>query len=84
MNITYHAGQRFLERVIKKVDSSKYEIYRTIEYLERVFKDVVPSSKTRYLPLPGFESDFHAVYKENTIVTIIPKNKYNIKRKENV
>ncbi|WP_121628736.1 hypothetical protein [Poseidonibacter antarcticus] len=73
MIITYHAGQRFLERVIHKIDFTKYEVHRTVEYLQRVFKDVVPSSKVAYLPLPGFESNFHAVYKDNTILTIVPK-----------
>jgi len=51
MNITYHAGQRFLERVVNKVDFTKYEVHRTVEYLERVFKDVLPTSYNRYLPL---------------------------------
>ena len=74
MNITYHAGQRFLERVINKVDFTKYEVHRTVEYLQRVFQDVLPTSYSRYLPLPGFENKFYAIYKENSIVTIIPKN----------
>lgn len=73
MNITYHAGQRFLERVVKKVEFSNTEIHKTTEYLQRVFKDVVPSSTIRYIPLPGFEKNFYAVFKQNTIVTIIPK-----------
>ena len=84
IHITYHAGQRFLERVINKIDCSKFEVHRTVEYLKIVFKDVVPSSYTSYLPVPGFESEFYAVFKENTIITIIPKEKKTTKRTKNV
>ena len=35
-----HAAQRFLERVIKKVDFTKYEVHRTVEYLEKVLSEV--------------------------------------------
>ncbi len=75
MNITYHAGQRFLERVINKVDFSKYEVHKTVDYLQIVFQNIIPSSYTSYLPLPGFENKYYAVFKENTIITIIPKDK---------
>lgn len=73
MKITYHAAQRFLERVVKKSNYSKYEVHRTIEYLQRVFKDVVVTSYKRLCPLPGFEKDYFVVLKENSVVTIIPK-----------
>jgi hypothetical protein len=41
IKISYHAAQRFLESVIKKTEFTKYEVHRTVEYLQRVFKDVV-------------------------------------------
>lgn len=31
MNITYHAGERFLERLIYKANFSKYEVNKAIE-----------------------------------------------------
>jgi hypothetical protein len=74
MKVTYHAGQRFLERVIKKADFTKNEVHRTVEYLERVFKDVVISSYARKFVLPGFENEFYVIHQENCVVTIIPKN----------
>lgn len=73
MKVTYHAGQRFLERVIEKTDYSKYEVHRTVEYLERAFKDIVVTGYARRIALPGFESDYYVVQRENTVITVIPK-----------
>jgi len=84
IHITYHAGQRFLERVMNNLNCSKYETHRTVEYLQRVFKDIVPSSYTSHLPVPGFENSFNAVFKGNSIVTIIPREKIKRKRTKNV
>lgn len=75
MKVTYHAAQRFLERVVKKSDFSKYEVHRTVEYLERSFQDVVVNSFKEFFPLPGFENRFYVVAQENCAVTIIPKDK---------
>lgn len=61
MKISYHAGQRFIERVIKKVDFTKYEVHRTVEYLERVFQNVVLNTYSKAIPLPGFENQFYVV-----------------------
>lgn len=75
MKVTYHAAQRFLERVIKKSNFSKYEVHRTIEYLEKALKDVIVRSYKDFLPLPGFENSFYVVAQENSAITIIPKEK---------
>jgi hypothetical protein len=74
MKVTYHAGQRFLERVIKKVNYTKYEVHRTVEYLERVLGDIVVNSYSKPFALPGFESEFKVINKDNTVITIIPKH----------
>lgn len=84
MKVTYHAAQRFLERVIKKTDFSKYEVHRTVEYLEKVLKDVIVRSYKNFFPLPGFENQFYVVYKENSAITIIPKDKKELNRRHNM
>lgn len=38
MKVTYHAAQRFLERVIKKTEFSGQEVHRTIKYLEKALQ----------------------------------------------
>ena len=77
MKISIHAGQRFLERVMKKDSYTCFDINRAIEYLEKVLEDVVPTSVHKHFVIPGFE-DFKAVYCQNTIVTIIPKGSKNV------
>lgn len=73
MKITNHAAQRFLERVIGQTKFTFGDIVKTKLYLKRVFADVVVRSNYKHFPLPGFENLFYVVYKENAIITIIPK-----------
>jgi len=73
MKITYHAAQRFLERVIKQTTFTKSDITRSKQMLSKLLKDVVPHSFANSFALPGFEKDFFVIHKGNTIVTIIPK-----------
>ena len=75
MNITLHAVKRFLERVIGKVEFTEKDLKLAKAYLTKVFQNVVPTSVARRFALPGFESQFCVVYKNNTIITIIPKDK---------
>ena len=74
MKVSYHAAQRFLQRVIKKVDCTKYEVHRTIEYLERVLADITLTSYAKPFALPGFENDFQVINRDNVAITIIPKH----------
>jgi hypothetical protein len=73
MHITYHAAERFIQRVLEQTEYTKKDVYKVINYLNRVFVNIVPNSRYKKLPVPGFEKLFYAIYKENTIVTIIPK-----------
>lgn len=73
MTITLHAAQRFLERVIGKLDFTNEDLIFAKEYLAKVFKNVVPTSVARSFALPGFENEFFVIHKYNTIITIIPK-----------
>ena len=81
MKVTYHAAQRFLERVIEKSNFSKYEVHRTVGYLEKTLQDVMIRSYKGFFPLPGFENKFYVLAQENNAITIIPKGKKEFKRR---
>ncbi len=74
MKVSYHAAQRFLERVVNQLEFSKMDIYNAQDYLEGMLKDVVISSYKRQFALPNFQR-FVGVYQEDVLVTIIPKDK---------
>jgi hypothetical protein len=78
MKITYHAAQRFLQRVMNKVDYEKSDVFFAKEFLKKLLCDVIPTGKTKYFVLPGFEN-FRVVYKEGSIITIIPKGDHYVK-----
>ena len=72
MKVSIHAGQRFLERVMAKANYTCFDVNMAISYLEKIFQDVVPNSANKHFVIPGFEN-YRAVYRQNTIITIIPK-----------
>lgn len=74
MKVTYHATQRFLERVLHKVKYSKKEFYETKQLLEEMFEHIVPGSYARSFTLPGYKG-YKVVHQENTVITIIQKNR---------
>lgn len=74
MKVSYHAAQRFLERVVKQLEFSKIDVYCAQEYLQSLLKDVVISSYAKQFALPGFQR-FLGIYQENVLVTIISKDK---------
>jgi len=74
MKVSIHAGKRFLERVMLKKEYSCFDINMAIEYLEKLLRDVVPTGHAKQFVLPGFEN-YRAVYRQNTIVTIIHKGR---------
>lgn len=78
MKISIHAAERFLERVMAKKSYNCFDTAFAMEYLEKLFKDVVVNSKVRYFVVPGFEH-YRAVYKDDTIITIIPKEVFTCK-----
>ena len=84
MRVTYHAVQRFLERVVKKLNFSKYEVHRTVEYLENLLKDIVVTSYAKPFALPGYQKLFYVVHQENCAITIVPKNKKEFKSRHNM
>ena len=74
MEVSYHAAQRFLQRVIKKDSFTDNEVQKTRSYLNRVVKDIVVNTYTEHFALPGFEKSYKVICKENMIITIIPKH----------
>lgn len=74
MRVTYHATQRFLERVLHKVKYSKEEFYETRKQLEYLFENIVPSSYARPFALPGYKG-FKVIHQENIVITILEKNR---------
>lgn len=72
MKVSAHAGQRFLERVMKKKKYDYFDVNRAIKLLEKLLQDVVPNSYAMEFALPCFES-YKVIYIEGNVVTIIPK-----------
>jgi len=71
MHITYHAAQRFLQRVFDFTSCSKTQINNAMKLLERDLFNVDLRSKSRII-LPSFPN-FHGVFVQNTLVTVVPK-----------
>jgi hypothetical protein len=71
MQITYHAGQRFLQRVFEFTSCSKEQIVNAMKLLERDLYNLQLRNKSRVV-LPSFPN-FYGVFVENTLVTVIPK-----------
>lgn len=72
MQISYHAAERFLERVMVKTQYTHNDVEFAMRYLQKLLRDVVIVGTVKHFVLPGFEN-FKAVYKQNMVVTIIPK-----------
>ncbi len=72
MKITNHATKRFLERVLKKRHYSYQEFKKANDLLKRHFANITTHRNT--IPLPNFKG-YMAIVQENTVVTIIPKDK---------
>ncbi len=71
MRVTYHAGERLLQRVFQFANYSKKQIHDAVRLIERDVCDVQYRNKKRFT-LPSFP-DFYAVVVEDSLVTVIPK-----------
>jgi hypothetical protein len=71
MKVTYHAAERFIQRILGKLEYTKKEVLNAKEYLTNLFKNVV--THRQMVVVPGF-SNYVAVVKENNVVTILEKN----------
>ena len=77
MYITEHAGERFLERVMKKEEYTRFDTGKAIDFLTLLLKDVVPRNYIEHFALPCFEN-FRVIYKDHSVVTIVPKNRRRV------
>lgn len=72
MQTSFHAGERFLQRVMSKTAYTNEDVFFAMRYIDKLLSDVVVNSTTKHFVLPGFEQ-YKAVCIQNRIVTIIPK-----------
>jgi hypothetical protein len=70
MVVTYHAGERFLQRVFNFTNYSKKQVLNAMKLIQKDISNI-STSQTRFV-LPTFP-DFLGVRVENKLVTIIPK-----------
>lgn len=77
MKISVHAAERFLQRVMNKTSYTFHDVMFTIKYLEKLLADVVPNSANKHFVLPEFQQ-YKAIYRENTILTIVPKGERHV------
>jgi hypothetical protein len=71
IHITYHAAQRFLQRVLNFTNFTNKEIRNAIELISKDIQYIHHRNKN--FILPSFPN-FNCIVKNNTIVTIIPKH----------
>jgi len=84
MKVTYHAAERFLQRVLGKLTYSSKDIYNMKLYLEQIiFHNVVLSSNAYPFPLP-YHKGFSVIHQGSVIITIIPKKWLIYKRTKNL
>lgn len=70
IKVTYHAGERFLQRVFQMTRYTKRQVIQAIKLIEKDIKDVQNRGKS--FVLPSFPK-FSCIVKDNALVTIIPK-----------
>ena len=68
--VTYHAGERFLQRVFNFTSYSKKEVIKAINLLTKDISTVQHQGQN--FVLPSFP-DYRAIVRDNALVTIIPK-----------
>ncbi len=70
LKVSYHAGERFLQRVFEFSNYTKKEVINAIKLISKDTQNIQHRSKNFILPsFPNFQ----AIISENTLVTIIPK-----------
>ena len=70
MRVTYHAAERFLQRVFQFTNYSKKQINDARKLIERDIRNL-RTDRSRFI-LPSFP-DFLGVVTDGALVTIIPK-----------
>ena len=70
LKVTYHAAERFLQRVFHITSYTKTEVKKAIKLISKDIADVHHRNKN--FILPSFP-EYNCIVKENTLVTILPK-----------
>lgn len=83
MKVTLHAAERFLQRVMHKVEYSFQDILSTHQHLVAMMSNVMVNSYRRNVVIPGHEN-YVGVYQENTLITIFPKDKKYMARHKKI
>ena len=71
MRISYHAGERLLQRVFDFARYSHRQVVDAMRLIKRDLGDIDFGNK-KYIPLPSFPG-FCGVVADRTLVTVIPK-----------
>ncbi len=69
-HVTYHAGERFLQRVFNFTSYSKKEVIKAMNLLTKEIATIQHHGHN--FVLPSFPS-YRAIVRDNALVTIIPK-----------
>jgi hypothetical protein len=71
LKVTYHAGERLIQRVF---DLAKYSHRQVIDAMKLIRRDLadVEYHNRKYIPLPSFPG-YYGVIADRTLVTVIPK-----------
>jgi len=77
--VSYHAGERFLQRVLGVYEYSKKDVINAINMIKTDIMNIV-SPKQRFI-LPSFNK-FNVVVENNTVVTVVPKSSNATKYKQ--
>jgi hypothetical protein len=70
MRISYHAGERLLQRVFELKDYTKKHVLNAIKWLEKDISNI--EYRNANFVLPSFPQ-YRCIVVNNTLVTIIPK-----------
>jgi hypothetical protein len=72
LKVTYHAGERLMQRVF---DIAKYSHRQVIDAMKLIKRDLadVEYRNRKYIPLPSFPG-FYGVIADRTLVTVVPKS----------
>lgn len=76
MKVSFHAAERFLQRVFVMKEYSRRDVYRARRLLEKDLQNVVVTGTKRFISLPSFENAV-AIFNEGTLITIYPKQYVN-------
>jgi len=70
MKVTYHAGERFLQRVLNFTNYTTQQVINAIKLIEKDIKTI--EYRNSNFVLPSFP-EYRCIIANNTLVTIIPK-----------